>query len=437
LRYGIISRARRQVTTNYLAKTKTFEVELEQVLPTVRFEGRKRLLHIPLSFGLIGRNGHDMAYDSVDGGTVERGVIHLRKRHQTLRFSGVAAEPTLSINRGFSAPISLVSTRKQSEGIFLARNDSDLVNRWEALNALTTSALVAATQAHRANRKPRFSPELIELFGEVATNDNLEMAFRALALTVPSEPDIAREIGENIDPDMIHAARRDLLAAISATNRDDFATTYATLRDDGPFSPDAAGAGRRALINALLEFLSLAPGGEAFAVEHFDRATNMTDRMAALTALAHCFPDTSETARALTAFEQRFGDNHLVMDKWFSVQASTPRSSTLERVQALTNHSAFSFGNPNRVRSLIGVFSTANLVGFNRADGAGYRFLAEIVAAIDKDNSRLAARLATALRAWRSLEPTRRTRAREALSSLASIRDLSIDVRDIVERTLG
>ncbi|MGE0281242.1 MAG: aminopeptidase N [Rhizobiaceae bacterium] len=425
------------VTTNYVSKTRMFEVELEQILPTVRFEGRKRLLHIPLSFGLIGRNGHDMSYDGVSGGGVERDVIHLRKRHQTLRFSGVAAEPTLSINRGFSAPVSLVSTRKQSDSIFLARNDSDLVNRWEALNALTTSALVAATNAHRANRKPRFAPELIGLFGEVAVNDNLEMAFRALALAVPSEQDIAREIGENIDPDMIHAARRDLLAAIATANRTQFAATYATLRTDGPFSPDAASAGRRALVNALLEFLSPVPGGEGFAAEHFDRATNMTDRMAALTMLAHCFPDSSQASLALAAFERRFADNALVMDKWFSVQAATPRTTTLERVRALTNHPAFSFGNPNRVRSLIGVFSTANLVGFNRADGAGYRFLAETVAAIDKDNSRLAARLATALRAWRSLEPGRRAKAREALSSLASIRDLSVDVRDIVERTLG
>ncbi len=113
----------------------------------------------------------------------------------------------------------------------------------------------------------------------------------------------------------------------------------------------------------------------------------MTDRMAALTVLAHHFPDTTRRSDALAAFEKRFGDNPLVMDKWFTVQASTPRADTLERVQGLTTHPAFSFGNPNRVRSLIGAFSTANQVGFNRPDGAGYRFLAEMIAAIDKDNS--------------------------------------------------
>ena len=425
------------VTTSYQAKTKTFEVELEQTLPPVRFEGRKRLLHIPLSFGLIGRNGHDMAYDSVEGATVENDVIHLRKRHQTVRFSGVAAEPTLSINRGFSAPIGLISTQKQAECIFLARSDSDLFNRWEALNALATGALVAATQAHRGNRKPRFAPELLSLYGEIAADQNLEMAFRALALTAPSEPEIAREIGENIDPDAIHAARQDFLAAIVAANRERFAKVYASLRSEAPFSPDAASAGRRALGNALLEYLSLAMGGVRIAAEHFDRATNMTDRMAALTVLAHQLPDSAQANDALAGFEKRFGDNPLVMDKWFTVQASTPHADTLARVQDLTTHPAFSFGNPNRVRALIGAFSTANQVGFNRADGAGYRFLAETVAAIDKDNSRLAARLATALRAWRSLESNRRTKARAALSSLAAIKTLSVDVRDIVERTLG
>jgi aminopeptidase N len=425
------------VTTNYEATSKIFEVELEQILPTVRFDGRKRLLHIPLSFGLVGRNGHGMAYDGVDGATVENDVIHLRKRHQTVRFSGVAAEPTLSINRGFSAPVSLVSTQKQAERVFLARSDSDLFNRWEALNALATSALVAATQAQRGNRKPRFPSELVGLFGEIAQDENLEMAFRALALTVPSEPEIAREIGENIDPDAIHAARQDLLAAIVAHNHDRFAATYAALSSKAPYSCDAASAGRRALGNALLEYLSIAPGGAAVAARHFDDATNMTDRMAALTVLSHHFAGSGDAQDALAAFEKRFGDNPLVMDKWFTVQASTPRADTLERVQALTSHQAFSFGNPNRVRSLIGAFSTANQVGFNRADGAGYRFLAEYVAAIDKDNSRLAARLATALRAWRSLETGRRARAREALSWLAAIKALSVDVRDIVERTLG
>jgi len=426
-----------QVTTSYKAKTKTFEVELEQALPSVRFEGRKRLLHIPLSFGLIGRNGHDMTYDGVDGAVVENEIIHLRKRHQTVRFSGVAAEPSLSINRGFSAPIGLISTQSQSERIFLARNDSDLFNRWEALNGLATSALVVATQAHRGHRKPRFSAELIGLFGEIAADENLEMAFRALALAAPPEPEIAREIGENIDPDAIHAARRDLLAAIVAANHNQFAAVYGSLRTDVPSSPDAANAGRRALGNAMLEYLSLSPGGITVAAKHFERATNMTDRIAALTVLAHHFPDSGEAKAALRAFETRFGDNPLVMDKWFTVQAATPGNETLERVQALTSHPAFSYGNPNRVRALIGAFSTANQTGFNRADGAGYRFLAETVAAIDKDNSRLAARLAPALRAWRSLEAGRRVKAREALSWLASIKGLSIDVRDIVERTLG
>jgi len=425
------------VTTSYEAKTKIFQVDLEQALPTVRFESRKRLLHIPLSFGLIGRNGHDMEYDKAEGATVENDVIHLRKRHQSVRFSGVASEPVLSINRGFSAPISLIAAQKQSERVFLARSDSDLFNRWEALNALATSALVTASHAHRNNRKPRFAAELLALYGEVASDESLEMAFRALALAVPSEAEVAREIGENIDPDAIHAARRDLLAAILVANRARFASTYAAIASDAPFSPDAASAGRRALGNALLEFLSLAPGGIGLAAEHFGRATNMTDRMAGMTLLAHHFAQSKEAKDALAAFEQRFGDNPLVMDKWFAVQASTPRADTLERVRALMAHPAFSLGNPNRVRSLIGGFSTANQVGFNRADGAGYGFLADSVAAIDKDNSRLAARLATALRAWRSLESGRRTKAREALSRLAAMKDLSVDVRDIVERTLG
>ncbi|TIU07601.1 MAG: DUF3458 domain-containing protein, partial [Mesorhizobium sp.] len=248
--------------------------------------------------------------------------------------------------------------------------------------------------------------------------------------------DIARDIGKNIDPDAILSAREALTAAITETNSEIFSRLYDRLADKDAFSPDAASAGRRALRNILLDYLSLLPGSAALVARHFQSATNMTDRAAALTVLALRHSGSPETVKALADFGAKYATDPLVMDKWFQIQASVPGPQTIHAVRALTGHPAFSMANPNRVRSLVGTFSSANQTGFHRADGEGYRFFVETVLQVEKRNPQLAARLATALRSWRSLEPARQAKAREALLSIANVENLSADLRDIVERTL-
>ena len=163
----------------------------------------------------------------------------------------------------------------------------------------------------------------------------------------------------------------------------------------------------------------------------------MTDRAAALTVLAHRHHGSTEASEGLAAFERKYAADPLVMDKWFQIQATVPGHATADAVRTLTRHPAFSMANPNRVRALIGTFANANQTGFHRPDGAGHRFLAETVVEVDRRNPQLAARLATALRSWRSLEPVRQGKAREALLAMAGTPNLSTDLRDIVERTLA
>jgi aminopeptidase N len=163
----------------------------------------------------------------------------------------------------------------------------------------------------------------------------------------------------------------------------------------------------------------------------------MTVRAAALSVLAHQFPRAEAAERALAAFEGRYHDNPLVLDKWFVVQATIPGPQTVERVGKLMSHQAFSLTNPNRVRSLIGGFASSNQTGFHRADGEGYRFLADTILRVEEHNPQVAARLAIAFRSWRSLEKERQERAREALATIARQPKLSRDLRDIVERTLA
>lgn len=425
------------IASTYDAAKKEFTLEIEQSSPPTPSESRKRLMHIPLAFGLVGPDGGDISPQAVEGASVENGVIHIKKRKHVVRFKGIMTRPVLSLNRGFSAPVTLAIEQKPEDLLFLARKDSDLVARWQALETLFTNALIQSYRRTRKQQPTSFDKALLQAIGDIASDAALEPAWRALALTLPAENDIAREIGHDIDPDAIFTAREGMIDAIASHNKAAFTDLYRQLTPQGPFQPDAASAGRRALRNVLLTYLSDADSGPELAAGQFASATNMTDKVAALIVLAHRFSGNPETISALSAFEKAHGDDPLVMDKWYQIQASVPGSEAVELVEKLTRHPGFSLANPNRVRALIGAFATMNQTGFHRADGAGYSFFANTILDIEKRNPQLAAKLATALRSWRSLESTRQAAARKALVALASPRDLSSDLRDIVERTLA
>ncbi|APH71539.1 aminopeptidase N [Aquibium oceanicum] len=412
-------------------------LDIEQSSPPTPGESRKRLMHIPLAFGLVGPSGEDLVWEAADGAAIENSIVHVRRRKHTIHFTGISERPRLSLNRGFSAPVTLSVEEKPEDRAFLARHDSDLFSRWQALNTLMTEAIIEASKMIRGGKEPSFPDDLLTLCGDIAADGSLEEAYRALALTFPGEADVAREIGSNIDPDAILAARDALVEAVGRANAASFEKLYENLSDGGPFSPDARSAGRRSLRNAMLDYLSESSGDPRRAAAQFERATNMTDRSAALATLAIRHPDTLEATSALARFEERYRSDPLVLDKWFQIQAGAPGRHSLDTVRSLSEHRAFSLANPNRVRSLVGTFSSANQTGFHRPDGEGYRFFTDMVLAVERRNPQVAARLATALRSWRSLEPGRRALAREALLRISSAENLSPDLRDIVERTLA
>ena len=253
----------------------------------------------------------------------------------------------------------------------------------------------------------------------------------------PSDADIAREIGHDVDPDAIFAARRKLRVAIGTRHAAALSSTYERMNTGGPYSPDAKSAGRRALKNVCLDLMAVTQDGAAIAraLAQYASADNMTDRMAALETLAQ--HDRPERAAVLDDFYRRYADDPLIIDKWLALQAIIPEPATLDRVRALTGHPAFSMANPNRVRSLIGAFAQANHTQFNRLDGAGYDFVADIVLKLDPKNPQVAARIMGAFRSWRALEARRRQRAEATLRRVAATSNLSSDVHDIVARTLA
>jgi aminopeptidase N len=423
------------VAGRYDAGRKTYTLEAKQSVPPTPGQPTKAPMVIPLSLGLVGKDGRDLPLVS-QSDSVAHGVLVLNEPTATVEFAGITERPVLSVNRGFSAPVKLNSDLNADDLTFLAAHDSDAFNRWQALQTISMRLLIDNVAALQAGETPGTDEKLIAALAALLEDNRLEPAFMALALVPPGEGDVAREIGRDIDPDAVFSARRALRANIGSRLGQALIAIYERMTVPGPYSPDAASAGRRVLRNVALDLLAAtgAPDATARAARQYDAADNMTDRMAALATLSlHGGP---ERTHALADFYTRYAANALVIDKWFSLQAMIPLQETLDQVRALTAHSAFSFANPNRVRALIGAFA-ANPTQFNQANGAGYNFLADNVLALDPKNPQLAARLATAFRTWRTLEPGRRAKAQAALERIEAAPSLSRDLADIVERALA
>lgn len=420
----------------YDAAGKTFSLSLEQMLVATPGQNDKKPMHIPLSVALFAEDGTAFTPASVTGAEYADNVLHLTERMQTAVFDGIASRPVVSINRSFSAPVNLHFDQTPADLALLARYETDHFARWQALTDLALPTLLTAARDARVGKAVVAERTFVDALLAAAADDTLEPAFRAQALALPSEADIARELGGNNDPDAIHTGRQAVMLQIAAAGKETFAILLDTMTTPGAFSPDATSAGRRALRNTALGYLSHAENSPSRAKATFDAANNMTDLMQALTILAHRFPDSNESVEALATFLDRNSENPLVVDKWFSVQATIPGAAALDRVLKLLDNPLFKRTNPNRVRSLIGTFAFANPTGFGRADGEGYRFLAREILDIDGRNPQLAARILTSMRSWRSLEPVRAELARKALAEIEQTEGLSTDVRDIVERTL-
>ncbi len=419
----------------YDSAAQTYRLQLSQSLAPTPGQPVKQPMVIPLKLGLVGADGADLPLKV--GGKPAADVLTLTESSQTIVYEDVPERPVLSINREFSAPVKLTTNLSAEDLRRLAASDSDAFNRWQAVQTLATRLLLKNVGLVRNGASMVLDDGLLAALGAILSDTRLEPAFISLALGMPTEADIAREVGRDVDPDANFAARAHLRSAIGGALAAKLAATYDTLTSTAPYSPDAASAGRRSLRNASLDLL--ASTGEATAIaramSQYQRADNMTDRMAALATLS--LQDRPERAEALQDFGKRYESDPLIIDKWLGLQAMIPEAGTLARVRSLTTHPAFSMNNPNRVRALIGSFAHGNATQFNRADGAGYDFIADAVLTLDTKNPQVAARLATAFRSWRALESARRVKAEAALQRIADASTLSADVRDIVSRALA
>ena len=422
-------------TTSYDEQSRTLTLELSQKTRPTPGQPTKLPVVLPVAIGLVGPDGSDMPI--VVGGKAAGPVFTFENDSKAIVFEDLSQRPVISLFRNFSAPVKLTSDISNDDLLFLAGHDGDPFNRWQSLQTVALRHLVEATAAAREGHGVEPDPRIVEAVGRAFDPAETDFAYAAQVASLPSEGDVAREIGENVDPDAIHSARLRLKATLRGGLSDALSATVERLAETGPYSPDAISAGRRALKVSALDLMAAdgARAGVEAARKLFVSAGNMTDRVMAMQVLSlSASPERDET---LEEFAKAYGDNPLLVDKWFLIQASAPLPDTLSRVEALMASPAFDIKNPNRVRSLIGAFGAGNPTQFNRLDGRGYDFIAGVAAELNSTNPQVAARLLGAFRTWRALEPERRAKAEAALRRIEALPKLSPDVGDIVRRALA
>jgi aminopeptidase N len=348
-----------------------------------------------------------------------------------------------SILRGFSAPVILEYEYTDAQLLTLLANDPDPFNRWEAGQRLALHAAIRAIiePTPDAVEMP-LNQAYIDAMRRVLRDPQLDAAFKELVLTLPSETYIAEQL-EVVDPQRVHAVREAMRAQLAGGLVADWEDAYEQNRDTGAYQPDPVSSGRRALAGIALTYLCLAARASGDLVwpgktlQRFKEAGNMTDRFNALNALVSS--GQALAAQALARFHAIFKDEALVIDKWFSLQAGAPDrgGDVLPLVKQLMKHPDFSIKNPNRARSVIFSYCSANPAALHRPDAAGYVFWSDRVIELDAINPQVAARLARALDRWSKLAEPYRSAAREAIARVAAKTDLSKDTHEVVTRALA
>ncbi|WP_425406449.1 aminopeptidase N [Hwanghaeella sp.] len=425
------------VSTDYDGINRTYTLTLEQTTRPTPGQAEKHPLHIPLRIGLLGANGGDLALVSESPALDDGGLIHLTERRQTVTFKDIGDRPVLSANRGFGAPVILNTDQTDEDLAFLMAHDSDPFARWEAGQQYGTRLMKAAVAAMTGGAQSDGTGQdaFVGAVRNILRDNDLDPAFKALAITLPTEEFVGEQLPV-VHVDEIHAVRSELRRKIGSDLKAELQEVMAANEVREAFSPTAEQAGRRALRNVALAYLTAdyGPAAARLAKDCLDRADNMTDTVAALSILIET--DGPERTAALEAFEAKWKDNAQVMDKWFALQAMSSRSDTLSRVKALTKHPCFDIRNPNKVRSLVGAFAMANPVCFHAKDGSGYTFLADSVIELDSLNPQVAARMVGALGSWRRYDADRQALMRAALERIVAVPVLSKDSFEIASKSL-
>ncbi|MBD3669556.1 MAG: aminopeptidase N [Gammaproteobacteria bacterium] len=436
--YSQAGTPRVEVSDEYDASSRRYSLHVKQSRPAINDQDLSQAMHIPLAMGLMREDGTVMEPKLDSGPQAQDGtvVLELTEHEQSFHFVDVDSRPIPSLLRGFSAPVILNYDYSRADLAFLMAHDADPFNRWEAGQQLMCQVILRAMQDYRHDRPMTLDDSLLEAVAKTLREPSDDWALEARVLGLPSENYLAERC-EEVDPEAIHQARRFIKRELARRLRSDWINRYQSSRVQGDYGLGAEEMGQRSLTNVALSYLMELeePAVAQMCALQYEEADNMTDQLAALTALVNT--ESSQKERFLGMFYDRWQDEALVVDKWFSVQATSQADDTLDRVTQLRSHPAFTLKNPNRMRSLIGAFCMNNPRHFHSVDGRGYALLAETVLALNDMNPQIAARLLKSVGQWRKLEPARRELMKTQLQRIKDKEGLSKDVYEVVSKSLG
>jgi aminopeptidase N len=416
-----------RVAVSQAVEGDTLKLTLKQTVPVTPGQPDKLPMPIPLRVAVHSR-----------GGTLgAEQLIVLTEAEQSFTLPLVGGDPVVSINRAFTAPVVIERALAREDLVFLAAHDDDPFARSEALQELAVGHLVgAASGTLSADEQAAGEAAIIGAFRSSLADNALDDAMRGELMVLPSETylfEVMASGERKADPGAIHAAREGLKAAIGTALADELQALHA--RASGVALDDPAGRGARKVKTIALGLIAAADPASAatLAAAQYDAADNMTDRQGALMVL--CGLDCPQRAERLASFYQRYKGNDLVIDKWFTLQALSLHPDVIQHVRTLAEHPDFTLKNPNRVRSLHMAFA-GNPKGFHKADGEGYRMVADVILALDPINPQTAARFVPALGRWRRIEPGRAALMKAELERIMAAGNLSRDTFEQVSRSL-
>ena len=429
------------VTDSYDAATQTYQLQVKQSCPDTPGQTNKQPFVIPLSTALLNQQGEalPLQLQGESSAVLDERVLSVTEAEQTFSFINVPEQPLPSLLRGFSAPVVLRYDYSRDDLLFLLQHDTDGFNRWEAGQQLALQVIEEVVGQIYDTDEPMLDTRLVEVFAALLKQDDLDPAMLAEFLALPSTGYIIEQY-EQADPLAIHQAREHVSNQLAFALKEPMLARYQALRKvslETPYVAQADDFARRRLQNMLLAYLMRTEDLDVLdeCVDQFGVSDNMTERLAALASLVNS-PFTDEAEQALESFVDKFADDPLVMDQWFSVQAASVLPDGLERVEHLLHHPAFSIKNPNKVRAVVGAFSMHNTPNFHAVDGSGYAFLADKVIELDALNPQMAARMLSPLTRWQRFDLHQQEMMQRQLKRIKNSGELSADLFEVLEKSL-
>ncbi|MDX1351441.1 MAG: aminopeptidase N [Thiomicrorhabdus sp.] len=424
------------VNTSYNERNQMLKVDFTQSIPALADKFKPLLM--PIKLALFSKSGHPLELTTNDESFVSindrEALISLTDFTQSVTFNGLLEEPVVSMLRGFTSPVILEFEQSDEELACLIQFDTDSFVQWESMQKLALREIKRNVSAYEASQELTLSMHYLKAFKEVLTNDKLDNALRALALTLPDLTYIGEQY-KQVNVDAIYHVHRWVKQELVAQFNAQFKSLYDNLKSCATaYRYQKEEIANRKLKNVCLQYLMGHKQHIQLGVEQFEQGHNMTDSLAALESLSHT--DSAERESCLDAFYKQWSTDTLVLDKWFTLQAASHHIHALEHVKELVKHKDFTYTNPNRVRSVLGVFGRLNMLGFHRASGEGYTFLAEQVLKLDAINPQVAARIVAPFTHWQRYDAKRQELMKAALHKIMNTDALSKDVYEIVSKSL-